>query len=315
MPRPASKKKTVKPVAKSTKASAGSAAEKVLEKALKQLDAQSGKLRIARDKLREKRASVAKNATAASTAALDKAYASVTTHSVGLAELTNSVRLAKAEVRIEAVLQKAQDAQAAAQLKLEKSALTMAAKSASELKAAIEKFEQRWLKQREQANAKKLKLAAARLRAKTKAVEKKGNAEASAIRKRANKLSAKPVAKPGRPGRPAGSVAKTTKADAAPKRRGRPAKATAKVAVSTEPKRRGRPPKATSAPVKKAAGKAVKSADAPKRRGRPPKAKPAVAAKAPKAVSKAKVSAKKSTTASKAGAPKRRGRPPKAAKA
>ena len=315
MPRPATKKKPAKTVVKSTKPGAGSAAEKVLEKALKQLDAQSGKLRIARDKLREKRAAVAKKSTAAGTAALDKAYAAVTTQSVALSELTNSVRLAKADVRIETVLKKTQDAQAAAQLKLEKAALTMAANSAAELKAAVEKFEQRWLKQREQANARKLKLAAARLRAKTKTIEKKANSEASAIRKRANKLSAKPVTKPGRPGRPAGSVAKTTKAGAAPKRRGRPAKAVAKVAVSTEPKRRGRPPKAASAPVKKAAGKALKSADAPKRRGRPPKAKPAVAAKAPKAVSKAKTAVKKSPTASKAGAPKRRGRPPKVAKA
>ena len=112
MPRPASKKKPAKPVVKSTVSSAESAAEKVLEKALKQLDAQSGKLRIARDKLREKRAAVTKKATASSTAALEKAYTAVTTHSVSLSELTNSVRLAKAEVRIEAVMKKAQDTQA-----------------------------------------------------------------------------------------------------------------------------------------------------------------------------------------------------------
>jgi hypothetical protein len=316
MPRPASKKKPAKPVVKRTVSSAGSAAEKELEKALKQLDAQSGKLRIAREKLREKRASVAKKATPASTTALEKAYEAVTKHSVSLAELTNSVRLAKAEVRVEAVLKKTQDAQAAAQLKLEKAAQTMAANSASDLKTAVEKFEQRWLKQREQANAKKLKLAAARLRAKTKSIEKKANAEASAIRKCAKKLSTKPVATPGRPGRPAGSLAKTSKAGAAPKRRGRPAKVVATAtasepkrrgrpakvvatATASEPKRRGRPPKAATAPVKKAA---AKSAEAPKRRGRPPKAKPAVAPKAAK-------------TASKAGAPKKRGRPPKVAKA
>jgi len=304
MPRPATKKKPAKTVVKSTKPSAGSAAEKVLEKALKQLDAQSGKLKIARDKLRQKRAGVAKKATAASTAALDKAYAAVTTHSVSLSELTNSVRLAKAEVRIESVLKKTQDAQEAAQLKLEKAGLTMAAKSASDLKAAVEKFEQRWLKQREQANARKLKLVAARSRTKIKAVEKKATTEASAIRKRAKKLSAKPVAKQGRPGRPAGSVVKTAKTSAAPKRRGRPAKVVAKAAASAEPKRRGRPPKAVASPAKKAA--TAKSADAPKRRGRPPKAQTA---------SKAKASVKKTPAASKAGAPKRRGRPPKTAKA
>ena len=313
MPRPASKKKAAKPVVKSTVTSAGSAAEKVLEKALKQLDAQSGKLRIARDKLRQKRVSVAKNATSAATAALDKAYTAVTTHSVSHSELTNSVRLAKAEVRIEAVLKKTHEAQEAAQLKLEKAALTMAKNSAAELKAAIEKFEQRWLKQREQANTKKLKLIAARSRTKVKTTEKKAKSEASAIRKRANKLSAKPVATPGRPGRPTGSAAKTTKSDVAPKRRGRPAKVAAKVPASTEPKRRGRPPKAASA-KKVAVSKTQKSAEAPKRRGRPPKATPAVAAKATKKVSKAKVTAKKSTTASKAGAPKRRGRPPKVTK-
>jgi len=299
MPRPATKKKPAKTVVKSTKPGAGSAAEKVLEKALKQLDAQSGKLKIARDKLRQKRASVAKKATAASTAALDKAYTAVTTHSVSLAELTNSVRLAKAEVRIESVLKKTQDAQEAAQLKLEKAALTMAAKSASDLKTAVEKFEQRWLKQREQANARKLKLVTARSRTKIKTVEKKATTEASAIRKRAKKLSAKPVAKQGRPGRPAGSVVKTATTSAAPKRRGRPAKVVAKAAASAEPKRRGRPPKAVASPAKKAA--TTKSADAPKRRGRPPKAKTA---------SKAKVSVKKTPVASKAGAPKRRGRPP-----
>ncbi|MBQ0720018.1 MAG: hypothetical protein KBT88_08375 [Gammaproteobacteria bacterium] len=315
MPRPASKKKPAKKVVKSTASSAGSAAEKVLEKALKQLDVQSGKLRIARDKLRVKRVAVTKNATAASTAALDKAYAAVTSHSVGHSELTNSVRLAKAEVRIESVLKKFRDAESTAQLRLEKAALTMAANSASELKAAVDKFEQRWLKQREQANAKKLKLAAARLRAKTKSIEKKSTSEAAAIRKRANKLSTKPVATPGRPGRPAGSVVKTTKAGAAPKRRGRPAKVVAKASASAEPKRRGRPPKAATTAVKKAVGTVTKSAEAPKRRGRPPKAKPAVAASAAKTASKPKVTAKKSTTASKAGAPKRRGRPPKVAKA
>ena len=311
MPRPATKKKPAKTVVKSTKPGAGSAAEKVLEKALKQLDAQSGKLRIARDKLREKRAGVAKNATAAATAALDKAYAAVTTHSVAHSEYTNSVRLAKAEVRIEAVLKKTRDAQIAAQLKLESAALTMAAKSAADLKAAVEKFQQRWLKQREQAHAKKLKLAAARLRAKTKSIEKKANAEASAIRKRAKKLSAKPVATPGRPGRPAGSVATKTKASATPKRRGRPAKVVAPATTSAEPKRRGRPPKAAVAQVKKAAATSAKSTEAPKRRGRPPKATTAVAAKTTKTASKPKAS----TTASKAGAPKRRGRPPKVAKA
>lgn len=310
MPRPVSKKKAATSVVKNTVSSAGSAAEKALEKALKQLDAQSAKLRIARDKLREKRSSVSKKATPASTTALEKAYATVTTHSVAVSELKNSVRLAKAEVRAEAVLKKTQDAQAAAELKLEKAALTMAANSASDLKVAVEKFEQRWLKQREQANAKKLKLAAARLRAKTKSVEKKANAEASAIRKRAKKLSAKPVGTPGRPGRPAGSAAQTTKAGAAPKRRGRPPKVVA-TATASEPKRRGRPPKAATAPVKKVAA----SAGAPKRRGRPPKAKTAVATKTTKTAGKAKVAAKKSTVASKAGAPKRRGRPPKVAKA
>jgi len=342
MPRPASKKNTAKPVVKSTKVSTGSAAEKVLEKALKQLDAQSGKLKIARDKLRQKRASVAKKATAASTAALDKAYTAVTTHSVSLSELTNSVRLAKADVRIESVLKKTQNAQEVAQLKLEKAALAMAAKSASDLKAAVEKFEQRWLKQREQENTKKLKLVTARSRTKVKAVEKKAITEASAIRKRAKSLSTKPVAKLGRPGRPAGAVVKTeTKstapkrrgrpakvvektavstepkrrgrpakvvgkvaASAEPKRRGRPAKVVVKAAASTEPKRRGRPPKVVASPAKKAA--TTTSADAPARRGRPPKAK---------TTSKAKPSVKKSTVASKAGAPKRRGRPPKAANA
>ena len=306
MPRPASKKKPAKTVVKSTAPSAGSAAEKVLEKALKQLDAQSGKLKIARDKLRQKRASVAKSATAASTTALDKAYTAVTNHSVTLSGLTNSVRLAKAELRIEVVLKKTQNAQEIAQLKLEKAALTMAKNSAEELKAAVERFEQRWLKQREQVNTKKLKLIATRSRTKIKAVEKKANSEASAIRKRAKKLSAKPVVKQGRPGRPAGSVAKTKKVAAAPKRRGRPAKAVTKKAVtknavSSEPKRRGRPPKVASVKAV-AASKPQKNADAPKRRGRPPKAKPAVALKAPKSPSKA-------------GAPKKRGRPPKVAKA
>ena len=301
MPRPATKKKPAKTVVKSTKPSAGSAAEKVLEKALKQLDAQSGKLKIARDKLRQKRASVAKSATAASTTALDKAYTAVTNHSVTLSGLTNSVRLAKAELRIEVVLKKTQNAQEIAQLKLEKAALTMAKNSAEELKAAVERFEQRWLKQREQVNTKKLKLIATRSRTKIKAVEKKANSEASAIRKRAKKLSAKPVVKQGRPGRPAGSVAKTKKVAAAPKRRGRPAKAVTKNAVSSEPKRRGRPPKVASVKAV-AASKPQKNADAPKRRGRPPKVKPAVALKAPKSPSKA-------------GAPKKRGRPPKVAKA
>jgi len=301
MPRPATKKKPAKTVVKSTKPSAGSAAEKVLEKALKQLDAQSGKLKIARDKLRQKRASVAKSATAASTTALDKAYTAVTNHSVTLSGLTNSVRLAKAELRIEVVLKKTQNAQEIAQLKLEKAALTMAKNSAEELKAAVERFEQRWLKQREQVNTKKLKLIATRSRTKIKAVEKKANSEASAIRKRAKKLSAKPVVKQGRPGRPAGSVAKTKKVAAAPKRRGRPAKAVTKKAVSSEPKRRGRPPKVASVKAV-AASKPQKNADAPKRRGRPPKVKPAVALKAPKSPSKA-------------GAPKKRGRPPKVAKA
>lgn len=299
MPRPASKKKPAKKVVKRTANSAGSAAEKVLEKALKQLDAQSGQLRIAREKLREKRAAVAKNATAASSAALDKAHNVVSSHSVSVAELTNAVRLAKAEVRIESLMKKVQEAEEAAELKLEKAALTMAANSATDLKTAVERFEKRWLKQREKANAVKLKQVAARLRTKTKNIEKKANAEASVIRKRANKLSAKPIATPGRPGRPAGSVSKSSKADAAPKRRGRPPKA---ANANTEPKRRGRPPKAATAPVKKAVSTPTKSADAPKRRGRPPKAKPAVVAK-------------KGTSASKAEAPKRRGRPPKTVKA
>ena len=299
MPRAASRKTSKKPVAKITKASVGSPAEKGLAKALKQLDVQTAKLGTVREKLRAKRVSVAAKPTKANTASLEKIYILVANQSAAAKEADKAVRMAKAELRVEKVLARSVLAKAAIEEKQGKVIEKQVANTALDLEVAKERFEKRWLKLRESQNSKNSKLLTAKSKLKINAIERKSELEIKAIRKRSNRVAAMTVKAPGRPGRPSGSAQKVSaapknapakkrgrpasnvvKSDEAPKRRGRPPKAAVAKAVSSQPvavKRRGRPAKAKADTVKADTVKldVVKKAEgtAPaKRRGRPPKA-------------------------------------------
>lgn len=260
-------------------------AQNNLAQAKKQLELDSGKLRTARERLKEKRAVLAGKSTPARIAAVDKAYKQVADLVVAVAKAKQAEQVARAQCRAEKVLARVEAAEAAAQAKLDHLEGKLASATDGDLKQALDKFQQRWLKKRQLADAKKLKTAEKQLKAKIKQAAAKAKREAAAIVKKAEKSAIKTVVPPGRPGRPAAEGAEKP---ATPKRRGRPPKPVSTAVddnASAQPKRRGRPPKAAPAETSD-------SSTQPKRRGRPPKSTSA-------------------TTSATSSSPRRRGRPPK----
>ena len=300
MARPAAKKAKKNTVNKTPKRvkqlSTKDKVEKSLKSARAEVERQQENLRAARNTLRARRIEAAKKGTRGSKSLVDKAYAAVARNVVSLDKLQRKASVEKAKVKIEKILQQAKSAELRAEEKILALEIKLTEQAENQLKITLEKFEARWLKKRALSDARKLKIAKRNALSKGKVLAKKAQTEIRVVEKKVAKATAKPVASPGRPGRPkkgaaaqAASGASASK-KAAPKRRGRPPKSAAKTVSAGAPKKRGRPPKAKiadkgKAPASKAA---LKTKPTAKRRGRPPKAATTVQA------------------------PKRRGRPPKA---
>lgn len=322
MARPASKKAKKNAVNKAPKrVKYLSMKEKIdmgLKSARAEVDRQQESLRAARNTLRTRRIEAEKKGTRVAKTLVDKAYTAVARNVVSLDQLLRKASLAKAKVKIAQILQQAESAELKAEEKIMALEVKLTRQAEDQLKITLEKFEARWRNKRTLSDARKLKMAKRNALSKGKTLAKKTQAEVRVVERKIAKATAKPVASPGRPGRPrkedvgekvsvASASAKTTST-----RRGRPPKSTTKVVSAAAPKRRGRPPKAK---VIVAAKTSVAKTSALKKTALKSSAKTKTASKT-KAASKVKPSAKKggrpAKVVSKATTPKRRGRPPKA---
>lgn len=327
MARPASKKAKKNAVNKAPKrVKYLSMKEKIdmgLKSARAEVDRQQESLRAARNTLRTRRIEAEKKGTRGAKTLVDKAYTAVARNVVSLDQLLRKASLAKAKVKIAQILQQAESAELKAEEKIMALEVKLTRQAEDQLKITLEKFEARWRNKRTLSDARKLKMAKRNALSKGKTLAKKTQAEVRVVERKIAKATAKPVASPGRPGRPrkedvgekvsvASASAKTTST-----RRGRPPKSTTKVVSAAAPKRRGRPPKAKviGAAKTSAAKTSVAKTSALKKTALKSSAKTKTASKT-KAASKVKPSAKKggrpAKVVSKATTPKRRGRPPKA---
>ena len=332
MAHPASKKAKKNAVNKAPKRVKYLSTKEKIDVALKsaraEVDRQQENLRAARNTLRTRRIEAEKKGTRGTKTLVEKAYTAVARNVVSLDQLQRKASLAKAKVKIAQILQQAESAELKAEEKILALEMKLTRQAEDQLKITLEKFEARWRNKRTLSDARKLKMAKRKVLSKGKTLAKKAQAEVRIVERKITKATAKPVASPGRPGRPrkedvgdkvsVASASAKSSAKTTTKKQGRPPKSATKVGAAAAPKRRGRP---TKAKVSGAAKTSAAKTSELKKSALKASAKTKTASKT-KAVSKVKAASKTKATAKKRGRPakavskaatlKRRGRPPKA---
>ncbi|MGK2913719.1 MAG: hypothetical protein ACSLE5_04555 [Porticoccaceae bacterium] len=181
-------KKVVRKPSGAALASSGSAA---VASAQKQIDAHLKKLILAKERVKQAKASVIAKKTKATQAALAKARANQSDVASALSALKGKVKAAKTQARVSSIVGRVKAVESRAKAAAEQKARSLLAKTDADFKIAIKKFEDGWRKKRLAANAKKIRVLEKRLAVKVKAVGKKSRVQAKALTKKAGKVVAK----------------------------------------------------------------------------------------------------------------------------